>query len=174
MTTDIFYFNHISPDLTIDEEIELKSFYESFHLKCFLYKKALQYYIKIRYGCTFVSTLLTTGGIASVIMTGGVLGILAAVPGIAIETIMDYKNVHNNIISCQYAYKSYQHLMNQIKTALRLGRYDREHLVNCINNIDNYIIDTCPLVNKFKKKQERKHKKLNTSNLTLSGRSSKS
>ena len=76
---------------------------------------------------------------------------------------MDYKNVHINIISCQYAYQSYQHLMIQIKTALRLGlrlrlrlRYDREHLVNCINNVDNYIIDTCPVVDKFKKEYERK------------------
>jgi len=47
---------------------------------------------------------LTAGGTASVIVSGGVLGILAAIPGIAIETIMDYKNVHNNIISCHYAY----------------------------------------------------------------------
>jgi len=129
MLNDIFDSNHISPDLTIDQEMELKSYYESCHLKCFLYKKAFQYHKKIKYGCRFVSILLTTGGIASVIMTGGVLGILAAVPGIAIETTMDYKNVHNNIISCQYAYQSYQHLMIPIKTALRLGRYDREHLI---------------------------------------------
>ena len=92
------------------------------------------------------------------IATGGVLGILAAIPGIAIAILilMDYKNVHINNISCQYAYQSYQHLMIQIKTALRLGRYDREHLVNCINNVDNYIIDTCPVVYKFKKEYERK------------------
>ena len=69
-----------------------------------------------------------------------------------IETIMDYKNVHINIISCKYAFQSYQHLMIQIKTALRLGQYDQEHLVNCINNVDNYIIDTGPLVDEFKKK----------------------
>ena len=101
--------------------------------------------------------MLTTGGIASVIATGGVLGILAALPGLAIETIMDYKNVHININNCKYAYQSYQHIMIQIKTALRLGRYDREHLVNCINNVDNYIIDTCPSVDKFKKKYEKKY-----------------
>ena len=81
-----------------------------------------------------MKTTNTTVGIASVIATGGVLGILAAIPGIAIEVLMDYKNFHNNIISCKYAYQRYQHLMIQIKTALRLGRYDREHLVNCINN----------------------------------------
>lgn len=47
--------------------------------------------------------------------------------------------------------------MIHIKTALRLGRYDREHLVNCINNVDNYIIDTCPVVDKFKKKYDEKY-----------------
>ena len=159
MSKDIFDFNHISPDLTIEQELELQSYYEICHLKCFLYKKAFQHYKKIKYRCRFVSILLTAGWIASVIVSGGVLGILAAVPGIAIETIMDYKNVHNNIISCHYAYQSYQHLMIQIKTALRLGRYNREHLVNCINNVDNYIIDTCPVVDKLKKKYQKKYQK---------------
>jgi len=56
MTTDILDFNHISPDLTIEQKLELKSYYENCHLKCFLYKKSL----------------LTTGGVASVIATGGV------------------------------------------------------------------------------------------------------
>ena len=156
MSNTIFDFNHISPDLTIEQELELKGCYESCHLKCFLSKKAFQHYKKIKYGCRFVRILLTAVGIASVIASGGVLGILADIPGIVIETIMDYKNVNNNIISCQYAFQSYQHLMIQIKTALRLGRYDREHLVNCINNVDNYIIDTCPVVDKFKKEYERK------------------
>jgi len=121
----------------------------------FLYQKAFQQYKKIKYGCRFFSILLTVGGVASVIASGGVLGILAAVPGMAIETSMDYKNVHDNIITCKYTYQSYRHLMIQIKTALRLGRYDREHLVNCIYNVDNYIIDTCPVVGKFKKKYQK-------------------
>ena len=161
MTNDIFDFNHISPDLTIEQELELKSYYRNCHLKCFLYKKVFQYYKKIKCGRGFFSILITTGGIASVYATGGVLGILAAIPGIAIEILMDYKNVYINIINCKYAYQSYQHLMIQIKTALRLGRYDREHLVNCINNVDNYIIDTCPVVDKFKKKYEKKYRGLN-------------
>ena len=32
MTNDIFDFNHISPDLSIEQELELKSYYESCHL----------------------------------------------------------------------------------------------------------------------------------------------
>jgi len=71
MTKDIFDFNHISPDLTIEQELELKSYYENCHSKCLLYKKAFQHYKKIKYECRFIIILLT------------------AVPGIAIETIMD-------------------------------------------------------------------------------------
>ena len=59
MPKDIFDFNHISPDLTIEQELELKSYYENCHLKCFLYKKAFQHYKKIKYGCRFVSISLT-------------------------------------------------------------------------------------------------------------------
>ena len=32
MSKNIFDFNHISPDLTIEQELELKSYYESCHL----------------------------------------------------------------------------------------------------------------------------------------------
>ena len=46
MSNNIFDFNHICPDLTIEQELELKSYYESCHLKCFLYKKAFQHYKK--------------------------------------------------------------------------------------------------------------------------------
>ena len=49
--------------------------------------------------------------------------------------------------------------MIQIKTALRLGRYNREHLVNCINYVDNYIMDSCPVVDKFKKKYDKKYQR---------------
>ena len=55
MTNDIFDFNHISPGLTIEQELVLKSYYEGCHLKCFLYKKAVRHYKKIEYGSRFVS-----------------------------------------------------------------------------------------------------------------------
>ena len=50
--------------------------------------------------------ILTAGGIASVIATGRVLGILLS----GCTRIMDFKNVHNNIVNCKYAYESCQHL----------------------------------------------------------------
>jgi len=41
MTNGIFDFNHISPDLTIEQELELKSYYENCHLKCFFLQKSI-------------------------------------------------------------------------------------------------------------------------------------
>ena len=67
------------------------------------------------------------------------------------KSVIDYKNVNENMNNCKYAYQSYQHLMIRIKTALRLGLYNSENLVNSIANLDNFCVDICPLVDKYKK-----------------------
>ena len=67
-----------------------------------------------------------------------------------IEILLDNKNVNENMNNCKYAYQSYQHLMIQIKTALRLGQYNIQSLVNSIANLDNFFV-VCPLVDKYKK-----------------------
>ena len=59
--------------------------------------------------------------------------------------------------NCKYAYQSYQHLMIQIKTALRLGQYNSHNLVNDIANLDNFFVDICPLVDKYKKDYYKKY-----------------
>ena len=53
--------------------------------------------------------------------------------------------------NCKYAYQSYQHLMIRIKTALRLAQFNSPNLVNAISNLDNFIVDICPLVHQYKK-----------------------
>ena len=53
--------------------------------------------------------------------------------------------------NCKYAYQSYQHLMIRIKTALRLGQFNSQNLVNAISNLDDFIVDICPLVDRYKK-----------------------
>ena len=60
--------------------------------------------------------------------------------------------------NCKYAYQSYQHLMIRIKTALRLGQLDSQNLVNAISNLDDFIVDICPLVDRYKKIIIRKYK----------------
>ena len=38
----IFNFNHVSEKLTDEEINELKSYYKTYHKKCWIYKKSLQ------------------------------------------------------------------------------------------------------------------------------------
>ena len=86
------------------------------------------------------SGAIAGGGIASVIVSGSVLTIISLGASLLIEILLDYKNVNENMNNCKYAYQSYQHLMIQIKTALRLGQYNSENLVNSIANLDNFLL----------------------------------
>ena len=56
-----------------------------------------------------------------------------------------------------YAYQSYQHLTIRIKSALRLGQFNSQNLVNAISNLDNFIVDICPLVDKYTKDYYKKY-----------------
>ena len=47
--------------------------------------------------------------------------------------------------------------MIRIKTALRLGQFNSQNLVNAISNLDNFIVDICPLVDKYKKDYWKKY-----------------
>ena len=103
------------------------------------------------------SGAIADGGIASVIFSGSVLTIISLGASLLIEILLDYKNVNENMNNCKYAYQSYQHLMIEIKTALRLGQYNIQNLVNSISNLDNFFVDICPLVDKYKKDYYKKY-----------------
>ena len=57
---------------------------------------------------------------------------------------MKHKNIDMNIKSCQNAYQSYNHLLNEIKNCLRTGNLNRENPLLIMLNIDNISIDNCP------------------------------
>ena len=151
MARKICDFNHISPELNREQIDELIGYYKTTHQKWFLYKKAHRHYKLIKYAARLTSGAIAGGGIASVIVSGSVLTIISLGASLLIEILLDYKNVNENMNNCKYAYQSYQHLMIQIKTALRLGQYNSENLVNSIANLDNFFVDVCPLVDKYKK-----------------------
>ena len=102
------------------------------------------------------SGAIAGGGIASVIVSGSVLTIISLGASLLIEILLDYTNVNENMNNCKYAYQSYQHLMIEIKTALRLGQYNIQNLVNSISNLDNFFVDIFPLVNKYMYKKDYK------------------
>ena len=153
MTRKICDFNHISPELNREQVDELIGYYKPTHQKWFLYKKAHKHYKLIKYASRLPSGAIAGGGIASVIVSGSVLTII-----LLIEILLDYKDVNENMNNCKYAYQSYQHLMIQIKTALRLGQYNIQNLVNSISNLDNFFVDVCPLVDKYKKEYYKKYR----------------
>ena len=158
MARKICDFNHISTELNREQIDELMGYYKAAHLKWFLYKKAHKYYklikyaarINIRYNCRRRYRFCYPFRFCFDYYISWCVSLL-------IESVLDYKNVNENMNNCKYAYQSYQHLMIRIKTALRLGLYNSENLVNSIANLDNFCVDICPLVDKHKKDYYKKY-----------------
>ena len=65
MTKNIFNWNHISSDLTEDQIEELKSYYITYHRKCWAYKQATKRFKKWKLLGDSLSIIFATGGIAS-------------------------------------------------------------------------------------------------------------
>ena len=146
----------ISIILNREQIDELIGYYKTTHQKWCLYK-AYNNHKLIKYAARLTSGAIAGGGIASVIVSGSVLTIISLGISLLIEILLDYKNVNENMNNCKYAYQSYQHLMIRIKTALRLGQFNSQNLVNAISNLDNFIVDICPLVDKYKKDYYKKY-----------------
>ena len=145
----IFKWNHISEKISNSETDELKSYYSTYHMKCWSYKKALKKYKRMKLFGNVMSLLFATGGIASAIATGGIA--LVAVTSVSplIHLWMSHQNYDLKIQNCAYAYQSYEHLLIQIKDALRSGNFNRDELFNTMNNVDNYVTDNSPIVDKY-------------------------
>ena len=75
-----------------------------------------------------------------------------------VKGYMEYQNLDIKIQNCTYAYQSYQHLLIKIKNVMRSGSFAKEtDLINYIANIDNYVTDNSPVVDKFFKKYDEKY-----------------
>ena len=68
----IFHWNHISNKLTEEQIEELKSYYHSYHKKCWAYKQALKNFKKWRLLGNSLSIIFASGGFASSVATGGI------------------------------------------------------------------------------------------------------
>ena len=69
---------------------------------------------------------------------------------------MEHQSLDLKIQNCQYAFQSYSHLFIMIKEAIRNGDFDRKKLVDTMTNIDNYVTDNSPIVDKFMRKYDEK------------------
>ena len=67
---------------------------------------------------------------------------------------MKHKDLDLKIQNCIYAYQSY--LLNQIKDIMRSGNFNSSHIYNTMKNIDDYVTDNSPIVDKYLLKYDEK------------------
>ena len=144
----IFDWNHISPKLNDNEIKEFKAYYCSYHRKCWAYKQALKRFKKLKLIGNSLSIIFASTGIASSIGTGGICLVAISTVALLIQGWMKHKNFDLKIQNCIYAYQSYQYLLNTIKEMMRTGDKS-ESLYNTMTNLDDYITDNAPIIDKF-------------------------
>ena len=116
---NIFDWNHISDKLSTDEVDELKSYYLSYHRKCWAFKRAYKRFKLFKFIGNSLSVLTALGGIASAIATGGISLIAISTVALLVKGYMEHKGLDLKIQNCTYAYQSYQHLLIMIREAMR-------------------------------------------------------
>ena len=148
----IFNWNHVSKELEEDEVEELKSYYKTYHKKFWAYKQAHKRFRRMKFAGNILTIVFATGGIASTAATGGIALIAISGVSVFIKAWMDYQGFDLKIHNCVYAYQSYGHILTMIKEAMRSGHFDRNNLIATMTNVDNYVIDNTPSVDKYFKK----------------------
>ena len=155
MTKNIFDWNHISNELTKDQIQELKEYYQTYHRKCWAFKQAAKRFKRWKLLGDSFSIIFATGGIASAVATSGISLVAISTTSLLIQGFMKHKNIDLKIQNCTYAYQSYQHLLNTIKDTMRGGDFQPNSLHIIMNNIDNYVTDNSPIVDKFLRKYDK-------------------
>ena len=145
----VFNWNHISDELSEEQVEELKSYYQTYHKKCWAYKQALISFKKWRLLGNSLSIVFASGGFASSIATGGISLIAISTAALLIQGWMKHKDLDLKIQNCTYAYQSYQLLLNEIKDMMRSGKFNSPHIYNTTKNIDDYVTDNSPIVDKY-------------------------
>ena len=152
----IFNWNHISDELTNEQIDELKSYYHTYHKKCWAYKQKSKHLKKLKLLGNSLSIVFASGGFASSIATGGISLITISTVALLIHGWMKHKDLDLKIQNCTYAYQSYQHLLNEIKDIMRSGEFNPHHIYNTMKNIDDYVTDNSPIVDKYLIKYDEK------------------
>ena len=93
---------------------------------------------------------------ASSIATGGISLIAISTAALLIQGWMNHKDLDLKIQNCTYAHQSYQHLLNEIKDMTRSGNFNSSHIYNTMKNIDDYVTDNSPIVDKYLIKYDEK------------------
>ena len=112
----------------------------------------------LKYIGNSISILTASSGIVSAFATGGISLIAISTITLLIKGYMEHQDLDLKIHLCQYAFQSYDHLLIQIKEVMRNGDFNRKSLVDTMTNIDNYVIDNSPIVDKYLSRYDEKFK----------------
>ena len=153
---NIFDWNHISVKLTDAQIKELKTYYHSYHRKCRAYKQAVRRFKKWKFVGNSLSIVFASGGLASSIASGGISLIAISTLALLIQGWMSHKNLDLKIQNCIYAYQSYQHLLISIRDMMRVGDFNQSSIHVTMKNIDDYVTDNSPIVDKYLLKYDEK------------------
>lgn len=153
---NIFDWNHISDQLTEDQIKELKSYYQTYHRKCWAYKQALKRFKKLKLIGNSLSIIFASGGLASSIATGGIALVSITTAALLIQGWMQHYNLDFKIHNCMYAFQSYEHLLISIKDTMRVGDFNTSSIHITMKNIDNYVTDNSPIIDKYLLKYDTK------------------
>ena len=151
----IFDWNHISDKLTEDQVDELKSYFKAYHKKCWAHKQAVKRYKKLKLAGNTISILTGAGGLVSAVVTGGVALVAISTCALLIKSYMDFQSLDLKIQNCTYAYQSYQHILIDLKDMLRSGDFEPSFHTE-MKNVDDFVTDVCPSVDKFLLKYNKK------------------
>ena len=152
----IFDWNHISDKLTDAQIMELKTYYHSYHKKCWAYKQAVKRFKKWKLLGNSLSIIFASGSIASSIATGGISLVAISTIALLIQGWMQHQNLDLKIQNCIYAYQSYEHLLNSIKNMMRSGDFNLSSIYGTMKNIDDYVADTAPIIDRYLRKYDEK------------------
>ena len=94
----IFNWNHISDELTNEQIDELKSYYHTYHKKCWAYKQKSKHLKKLKLLGNSLSIIFASGGFASSLATGGISLIAISTAALLIQGWMKHKDLDLKII----------------------------------------------------------------------------
>ena len=153
---NIFEWNHISDKLNQAQIQELKEYYQTYHKKCWAYKQAVKRFKKWKLLGNSLSIIFASGSIASSIATGGISLVAISTIALLIQGWMQHQTLDLKIQNCIYAYQSYEHLLNSIKNTMRSGDFILSSIHGIMKNIDDYVADTAPIIDRYLRKYDEK------------------
>ena len=151
-SANIFYFNHISKDLSEDIEKILKNFYKFYHKKWWCYNKAFKSYKRKSLSLTLLSagTIISGAAAGGITLNPIILGVLTSL-GVISKVLSNFKKYDKKVESTRYAATTYKKVLDELRMSLRGGNemYNHVDFVKSMKIIDDVIVDNCPEVEAY-------------------------